>query len=284
MAVLTGIERRFEASYGSGELQRSFCSWADDEAISAFPDLDSLISHCRDGRTDDLDLRDRVVAFLCLQATHDDRAALLLLWLHLPGLWEVVDGVRPGPAADPEELDAELLFGFWQAAQGATRPNWISSRLMTRAYWRRWEARRQANAHYSQCTPEDLNPQAITFGEASDAIWEAHRADVITEIEAWLVEVTRLVGASDREAAHELGISRNAARKRRLRAEARLVAWILDEEIPVRRNLDGRGLKRPKGMSCVRAGSSNGAKATSKAGRKEGSPPLRLGEPVQQVG
>lgn len=280
MAFLADIERRFEAAYEGGGFSRPFRLWKRVcQPIKPFSDLESLIEYCRSGGSIDFERRDELVAALCLRAVGgDERAALLVVWLHLPGLWGVVDRLRPGDAIDPGEFDGELLAGFWQAAKGAKRATGISARLITRAQWRAWEALQGSKRYLARRMEDPVEPSSPEVGEASDAIWDAHEAGVITDSEAWLVEVVRLVGVSDDEIAHEFRITKNAVRKRRLRAEARLAAWIRDDGIPSRRNLDGRGLKEPKGGSCVIAGSSTEAREGSLIGRKEGSPRSRVEE------
>jgi hypothetical protein len=261
MAFLADIERRFEAAYEGAGFSRAFRHWQREcGAIERFSELESLIEFCRSGETIDFDRRDEVVAALCLRAIDgDERAALFVIWLHLPGLWGVVSQLQPGDSIDPDEFDGELLAGFWQAAKGAERTAGISSRLITRAYWRAWEACQGSKRYLARRSDCPIESHSINVGDASQAIWDLQQAGVINKTEAWLVEVVRLVGFSDEEIAGEFRTTKNAVRKRRLRAEARLVAWITKDDIPLRRNLDGRGLNQPNGGSCVGAGSSIGA-------------------------
>lgn len=283
MTLLAEIEQRFEASYEGGGFDRAFQRWRDEnQAVEVFPDLDSLIGYCRDGGGADLDMRDEVVAYLCLKAAdRDERAALLILWLHLPGLWAAIDDLNPGREMDPEDFDAELLTGFWQAARGAQRAGGISARLVIRAYWTAWEALQGSKQHLARHEDVPIEPRCVDVGEASDAIWDAQEAGVITNTEAWLVDVVRLVGVSDEEIANEFGMTRNAVKKRRLRAEGRLTAWIRDEELPSRRNSDGRGPREQKSGSCVDAGSSIAGDSNGSCPTKGGTARAPFGKPVQ---
>lgn len=274
MALLAEIERRFRFFQEKGRLERALVGWqSKSQALASFPDLEALIGFCRGTTEGDLDLRDGVIAFLCRQAAvGDERAAILVIWLHLPGLWQATDDLKPIPEIHAEDLDAELLSGFWQAAKGAHREGGISARLVTRAYWTAWESVQGQLREIARRSNEDLLPEAPTVGSALDALQEAEAAGIVSDDEARLIEAVRLVGITDEELARGAKSTKNAVRKRRLRAEARVVAWIADEVVPLRRNLDGRGLKGQKAGSCVSAGSSKGTKASNQVERKEESP------------
>lgn len=115
MGLLSDAETRFEVARAGGGFESSFRRWRRNHpAIALFSDLESVVEFCRSTEDKDLDHRDDLIFSLSREAVGgDERAALLLVWLHLPGLWEKVRKLATALAVmETEDFDAELLAGY----------------------------------------------------------------------------------------------------------------------------------------------------------------------------
>jgi hypothetical protein len=245
---LRGARSTLGAVDSLSRLERDFRAWGPDGCAAAlrrwkgghgalrpFRDPADLIGFLRGRGSELAAARDAAWAALCLEATAGDRdAALLLLWLLLPALYGARRKLARWEAVEPEDLDAELLAGLWQAAkevQAETRD--IAGRLVNRASWRALGAMREAIEWSRRALP--LHPSVADRepGEPSggaEAILGAALLDgVISEEEAVLVLTTR---RTIRRVSALLGITVTAARQRRHRAGERLLAWLAPSQIP----------------------------------------------------
>lgn len=220
------------------------------EALGNFLGLDALVAVCRD-RYGSGRIKDDVLIALCDEAiAHPDDqdskadpdAALVLCWLHLPGLWEIVRELGRWNALASEDLEAELLAGFWEAASeiGAETRK-VSARLVNRARWRGlaacrvaigWETRAELLEPTSAAR---LLPSSLSWN-AAKVIVEAVRRKILTSHEA------RLVLAPHRDlraVAEEQGLAPHDAYERRYRLRRRLRAWVATfSEVPPANLLD----------------------------------------------
>lgn len=143
-------------------------------------------------------------------------------------------------AGDTGDLDAEILTGFLEhLATIDTSRRAILHRL-------RWAAVRAAeravkidNAQRKSHAAAESAPPKAPWGHPDLVLNRAVADGAITEAEADLIGSTRMEDIGLAEAAEMLGITINAAKIRRQRAEARLVAWLTGRPVPTRAELKG---------------------------------------------
>jgi len=113
--------------------------------------------------------------------------------------------------------------------------------ILVRMRWAVWRATVKAAMTNAEApVPNSMigsMPPVMPCAHPDVALARAEHAGVITSAEADLIGMTRLDEVSLSEAAECLGISANAAKIRRQKAEARLVAFLTDQPIPARKDL-----------------------------------------------
>ena len=171
--------------------------------------------------------KDVVLATLCAEGVGgDDDAAVLLMWLMLPSLFLVRRHLAARSEIAPDELDAELLAGLWEAA-ARVRPGapYVAKRLTDGARHRAFAAIRREENWIGRMAPlggeiEESRTLLTDAGEVPDVLAVAVGAGVISEADAELFRASR---AAIPQLRSRLGISENAVRSRRLRARRRLL-------------------------------------------------------------
>jgi hypothetical protein len=153
----------------------------------------------------------------------------------LPGLRAALTPLCRRQPEFAVELEAEALTGLWTAA-ALMVPD--SGRLAARMTW---AARRSADAflraeRIQRCAVEQAaadpahrhGPDGFRMraGHPDVVLASAVDAGVLSAADAELIGATRLDGEPLCMAAVRLGLSHAAVKKRRIRAETRLVAWI----------------------------------------------------------
>lgn len=215
----------------AGAVDAAWLRWrARRECLRRFADLGNLVAACRDRASHPWEDADAALAALCLEARGgDETASSLLLWLVLPGLLRLRSRLARSAVLAPEDLDAELLAGIWEAAsmvQASTRR--VAPRLLNTALWRALNARREAARWAETAAPlvpqlEDRAEFAASGFERGDALAGAVREGTLSPAEmALLLATRRTIG----RIAAQLGISLSAAQGRRHRARERLLAWL----------------------------------------------------------
>ncbi|MBW4717343.1 hypothetical protein [Saccharothrix obliqua] len=191
------------------------------------------------------EVRDRLLRRQCPQSTRDAVWAHLVLlartegavWtvgavgVALPALTSVAARLSARFAGDPSDVHAAVLSGF-VAALGEVdlrRP-----RIMLRL---RWAAYRGGHAAVREALTAPVPvghglrstlPQP-PWGHPDFVLARAVAEGAITAAEAELIGSTRLEGVPLADAATTRGVSYQAAKKARRRAEHRLVAYLLDD-------------------------------------------------------
>ncbi|MGH2767662.1 MAG: hypothetical protein ACRDIF_01720 [Actinomycetota bacterium] len=241
MGVLSEIEEGFADLRGSPRLERRFESWKKDHAcLAVFASVEELIAFVR-GQAGEYRDRDEIVFALCREAQAEakttDRgrrvASDVLFWLFLPALWRVFEeATRPG-LADPEEIEAEILLGFWEAAtEERSSSEKLSGRLVNAARHRAWKAVRRAvreagpQGALDEEPAEDFQPHTVEWSEPWVLVCWARAEGHLDETEAELIFWTRLQGEPLKMIGKLLGLSDTAARSCRNRAERRLAGWL----------------------------------------------------------
>ena len=195
----------------------------------------------------------------------------------LPGLRRVAARlVADYPGIDPVEADAEVLTGFLEAlAHLDATTGHLPGRLCWAAYRAgrvacRAEAAaagRRAPAVFSTAPPRP-------WGHPDLVLAEAVAAGVIEPFHAELISATRLGGVYLPALAARLGADPHSLRRRRQRAEARVVAWLAENNL----DLEVSRLAAKRGL-----GGCGSPRDAGPAGRSS-SAPTRLSERVTRGG
>ncbi|MBS2545527.1 sigma-70 family RNA polymerase sigma factor [Catenulispora sp. NL8] len=132
-----------------------------------------------------------------------------------------------------EDLDGEVVTAFLDhlATIDISRPGilprlrWAAFRAAERTVASEIDFVRHASAFQSE-------PPRMPFGHEDLVLVRAEREGVLSAADADLIGMTRLEGVGLAEAAEMLGVTPNAVKIRRQRAEARLVAWLQGRPVP----------------------------------------------------
>ena len=202
------------------------------ELLSDSVQVDELPSLLLAGASQDV--RDAVWAEVVRRARRDETWKLAAVGMALPAIRKVAGSLARGFDGDVEELDAEILAGFLAhlIVVDIDAPG-IVSKL-------RWAAYRAGHAvvvahRRAAANEEEISETACLSrpsGHPDLVIARAVDAGAISEAEADLISATRLGGVAMEDYAAQLGVSYNAVKIRRQRAEARLVAFIAGARRP----------------------------------------------------
>jgi hypothetical protein len=164
---------------------------------------------------------------------------VVLAGVLLPGLRAVL---KPMCRHQPElaaELETEALTGLWSAAEFirldsrriASRLTWAAHRSAG-TYLRAEQAQHQALQQAATDPAHRLGPQGHQrrSGHPDFVLAAGVAAGVLSATDADLIGRTRLEGEELCDAAARLGVSHHVVKKRRIRAETRLVAWIRHQQ------------------------------------------------------
>lgn len=265
MGVLIDIEDRFEDLKGSSEMEEGFRGWASRRpALAQFDGPDEMIAFLREqkGTYDD---RNQVVWAICLEARKEAAkrqrpdgksrqtagkkrmqsrvASDLLIGLFVPALWRILEEANQPDLLDPNEVEAEILLGFWEAARTRRNSLKLSGALINAGRRRVLTALRAAKKQRLQLPFDEkqilAEEQALVSLQAewSDpwvlVCW-AQLGGVVDEIEAELIFWTRLHDRPLKEIAPVFDLTYEAARYRRSQAERRLRDWLTEsgDEFP----------------------------------------------------
>ena len=227
--LLTKLEADVATRRASGALDEALRRWRTrHEGLRSFDQPDDLIRFVRESDDQRRESKDLVLAALATEGVHgDEDAALLLVWLMLPGLLLLRRRFAARDGLDGDDLDAELLAGLWESA-ARVRPatSYVAKRLLDAARRRAFGAIRYEEDWNGRVEPLERDvgesPKA-DLGETFDLLSEALAAGVISRVE---VELFRASRVAIPELRSRLGISESAARSRRLRAKRRLLDWL----------------------------------------------------------
>lgn len=136
-------------------------------------------------------------------------------------------------AGDPIDIDTEVLAAFIEGLRtiDLARPH-ILPRMCHAAYRAGERARQNAEAHVALRIPgHDSKAPAAPWGHPDLVLADAVAKGVVSELDAELIGITRLEKRTLAEAAAELGLTEEAARKRRQRCEPVLVEAVRAGEV-----------------------------------------------------
>jgi hypothetical protein len=174
------------------------------------------------------DRKDQLLGAL-VRATHADIGAFAVLAACLlPGIRYRI--ARLAPLLERQDALAIMVGALYEAvaAYAATEQSrFVAGALLdlpTRRLCRAVATQRSWDAHASHAA--DADPAASGHElSAAAMLASAVEAGVVSDPDAQLILATRVAGHSLREAARDLGLGYDAAKKRRQRAEARWAAW-----------------------------------------------------------
>lgn len=172
--------------------------------------------------------RDRAMAELLRRAKAEPAWLVGLGGVLLPGLRRIAGMVAKGFHGYTADLDAELLGGLIEAVH-VVEPSGgrLAARLLSGPWNRAKAARRVEVAYAGRKAP--LRASAVPerpWGHPDFVLARAVSAEVITDEESELIGATRVGGAGLHALAAEWSIPYERLRRRRYRAECRLVRWL----------------------------------------------------------
>lgn len=230
------IFQQIRASYAVLQARDSFTTrlerWgAHHAALAALGDVRELLEVCGRTRRSDFELRDRVLAALCVEARCDEVAKVLVCHMMLSALLDVVRELGDQASLATDDLHGEVLANFWTAVcKVEAETQRVAQRLRNAAKFRTLRVLAHQGALYrvEDCTDRELvavsrEPRLPADDEIDLLIEEAVVREVLSATDARLVRTSerRLSGA-----AQELGLSKRNGRARRQKAKARLRHWM----------------------------------------------------------
>ena len=234
MSLVRELEHLFEQV--RPRLDTVFVRWQRLEpTLEKFASADVLIAYCR---TQDRALyaeKNDALAALCRLATptaypggSDAEAGVLLVFLFSGAFRNIAKEIGTC-LLSLDELDAEMLCGFWEAAARVrTNSRAASTRLYHGARIRAWKA--VAQARQRACSTADLDCSAFPSSAPSPnppaILSQALQEGVIDQIQCELIAATQIDREPTAPVARGLGITRAAATMKRTRAMRRLATWL----------------------------------------------------------
>lgn len=223
-----------------GELGRRFRAWrAEDEVLKRFADPDALIGFLH--RRGPPEAKDAVLLALLVRAEQEPLAGRVVLQAMLPGLKSLSSRLSRSVVSF-EELWQILFARMWERIVTYPvdrRPSRVAANLLRDTLKRTLaELRREANAlaQLPELSLDDLDgllgaaasPGAEADGhvEPEALLRRAIAAGAVTNEEAELILATEIDGVPMATVAERLGVSYNAVKIRRQRAEQKLLEFL----------------------------------------------------------
>lgn len=199
--------------------RRRWRTWAGYEPVLADLTYERARAELRHGPPE---RQDELLAALVRIARHDREAVTVVVSCLLPGLRALI--TRHAPGLDHPEALAVAVGGLCEAViRFESEPVFVASRLLRLPRYRLRRAVRTEVAwrRHSRDIPEHTDPNEPTDVGTAVSLHLAVRAGLLTPTDAWLIHATRVVGHSLSYVARCLGVTYEAVKKRRQRAEAR---------------------------------------------------------------
>ena len=266
--VVEALEREWPHLLPS--LNARFPAWRMREpVVAAFPTAPLLLRALRSQR--DRLLEDAILLALLREARQDRLAGWLVVQALLPGLKRAAGRIL-FQAGERDELWSLLLGNLWERIASyplERRPRRVAANLLLDTIHGTLTALGRARRTAQMSEPlvsEELAPARREEEEVELLLARAVRAQAISREEAVLILRTRLEGLSLVTHARELGVSYDALRVRRRRAERRLLLFLGVADV----RFGGRG--RPLRLARVAggglAGSAGGGAVTHPSSRR----------------
>lgn len=209
------------------ELAAGFRRWQLAEpALRSFPDPAALLRFLRASSPGER--QDRVLRALLASANDDPEAARVVLHALLPGLKRLSSRLL-SDVRDQEELWATLLGAAWARIREYPldrRPRRVAANVLLDTMHDAVVARRRTVRDRSELDllpGRELTTTPNVDGDVDDLLARAVQAGAVTSAEAELILRTRIDGVQLKSLAWAQGVSYDALRVRRRRAERRLL-------------------------------------------------------------
>lgn len=249
MEISARINQHVMSARARGGLESAFSRWRDrHDALEVARNVDELIELLRSGPRSQYPQKNDALRALCLEAAGgDELAGALLLWLLLPALLLEWKRVHRRDALSPEDLESELLAGFWESItwiRPASRK--VAARLIQGARRRAIAAVRRDSVWVHATDPVALGDVPVaSSGEELDpfaSLDEAASQGVLSplDVEVLLATPEGLKAVAERE-----GLTVKATRLRRGRARRRLIGWLDGSSEPSARKSHQLSQRRP---------------------------------------
>lgn len=236
-ALLTALETDWHLLASSPAARRVLRRWsATDEALAGFEDLHQLLAHVQ--RRGFPAQSDRLLAALAARAPCDDLAARTLLQALLPGFKSLVVAYRwTGPAEDVASAVVAAGYERIRTYPIDRRPARIAANVLhdtRQVMFRRAQRAALLREEVGPVESED----ALSGGDPADGeerssgeellglVGEAVRRGLLSRENARLIIVSRIGDVPLAELAALEGCELQTMRRRRLRAEARLLLLV----------------------------------------------------------
>jgi DNA-directed RNA polymerase specialized sigma24 family protein len=255
------LEREWRA-LTAGRLREALRVWRRSEpALTRFSNPQQLVAFLWDERVSPLE-KDLLLAALLRIAISDALAVRVVMQAMLPGLKGLASRLlhrspeRGGSVLEREELWQVLFCSLLERIASyplERRPRKIAANLLLDTLHATVAVQKQESAARGLVPLADLREdelvspeEALEGADVEEPLRRAVAAGAITRSEAGLILETEVDGVALAEVAARLGVSYNAVKVRRQRAERRLLAFLNAEaEIPyIEMDPDGRS-KRP---------------------------------------
>lgn len=215
---------------GAGPTRRQWRQWVETEPrLAELGDPDGIGRALRGGPPQRQDELLSVLVRLAQGGAGGGDAAVLVLARCLwPGMRHRV--IVHGWPLDVDEAFSIMVAGLVEAVHGydpAARPRFVAAGLLagpTRRLHRAASLARQAADDVHDVSDEDYAAGLLELS-AAGLLGLAVDAGVLRAADAWLIRATRAEGLALAAAAGRLGLSYEAAKKRRQRAERRWADW-----------------------------------------------------------
>ncbi len=164
---------------------------------------------------------DQLLSAIVALAPHDQMAARVVLQALVPGLRTIARKLRT--LADADEVEAAVVAAAWTRIRTyphARRPRHVAANIVLDT---RKDAIRQLRGNQEHAFLEEESLHVVhTDVDLLSVLREAESLGLITPADTELITATRVTGETLTRVARRSGVSSEAARKRRSRAEARL--------------------------------------------------------------
>lgn len=234
---MRSFEATFQEARALGGFEKAFSRWRRKRAsIRKFGSLDELISLCQTREETAKGAKELALTALCsLARKNDSEASHFLIWLFIPLFRRIRKDVGECQLTE-EDLEAEILGGFWEGVSKPGHPAGITSRLFHAVQHRAWVAVAAASRVWPVMPTQPLEEPLPAIDPPFTGILEdaAHEAGLLPE-EMALILSTRLEGRDLRDIAREMGLSHATVGMRRVRAEKKLVRWLEEQPNLIRK-------------------------------------------------
>lgn len=234
---MRSFEATFQDARALGRFEKAFPCWRKKRAsIRRFGSLDELISLCQTRDEKAKGARELTLTALCsLARKNDSEASHLLIWLFIPLFRRIRKDIGDCQLTE-EDLEAEILSGFWEGISRPGQPAGIAGRLFYAVQHRVWVAVAAASRVWPVVALQPLEePWPATDAPFTGILEDAaHEAGLLPE-EMALILSTRLEGRDVSDIAREMGLSHATVGMRRVRAEKKLALWLEEQPDLIRK-------------------------------------------------